>query len=382
MDERNSKVFSGFITYGENKLYFNYTDHLMNNGLRTSNMIMETDAKNFTAGLTGIFYEFIYRNWNAGNVISMPMMGHYVSNKLMPDVDLFGLNLSTSYNIGSVQTYMRGGVQALRYKDDSRTDFYKELYSDAKQNRLFLSGGLTAAYSFQAVNDLLLSFITEAAAEAPEAEQLFIAVKRPMTNPDWSGNPTLSQPIRTGLRTALDYKFLWLELFGNYIFNYVNVVKTMKAIKPAMTYKNVNATIAGVNFTLRYEWIESNMGYLWGENTINKESLAEIAPISVFTLIRFPAINGIVISLNHRYENAQSRINSDLSEFKTSAWNTIGAGVEYSIGALHFDFRTNNILNYNYARCLSYSRSPFSAGMPVFDPGRSFSLTMYYNSVF
>lgn len=384
MDERNSKVFGGYFSYKKNKFYFNFTDHLMNNGLRLnySNMQMETDAKNFTAGLTGNFYEFIYRNWNADNFISMPMMGHFVSNKLMPNVDQFSLNLSTDYYLNKFQTYLKGGIQYFRYKDESRNDFYKELYSDASNKRFFVSAGLLGTYSTQLADDFIITTTAEIATDAPEAEQLFIAVKRLMTNPDWSGNPTLNQPVKGGLRTSFSYKLIGVELFGNYVANYVETVKKMKTMKPSMTYENINALIAGTNIIFKYEWLESNFSFLWGENYDNKKPLAEIAPLSVYTTIRLPEFAGLKLILNHRYENSQTRINEDLKEFKTAAWNSIGLDVEYSIDYLTFNFQANNVLNHNYKRYLSYSRSPFSAGMPVYEPGRSFSLTISLNKSF
>lgn len=384
MDERNSKIFGGYFSYKKNKFYFNFTDHLMNNGLRSNypNMQMETDAKNFTAGLTGSFYEFVYRNWNADNFISMPMMGHYVSNKLMPNVDHLSLNLSTDYSLSSFQTFLKGGVQYFRYKDGSRDNFYKELYPDASANRIFVSGALLGTYSLQLEENFLISATAEIATDAPEAEQLYIAVKRPMTNPDWSGNPTLNQPVKVGLRTSFGFKFIGLELFGNYVANYIEPVKKMKMMKPSLTYENVNAVIAGTNLIFRYEWLESNVSFLWGENYDSKKALAEIAPLSTYTLVRFPSIEGFTLSINHRYENSQTRINEDLKEFKTAAWNSVGMGLEYSIDYVTFNFQANNLLNHNYQRYLSYSRSPFSAGMAVYEPGRSFSLTVSFNKSF
>lgn len=384
MDERNSKIFGGYFSYKKNKFYFNFTDHLMNNGLRSNypNMQMETDAKNFTAGLTGSFYEFVYRNWNADNFISMPMMGHYVSNKLMPNVDQISLNLSTDYSLSHIQTFLKGGFQFFRYKDGSRNDFYKELYADAKDNRIFVSAGLLGTYSTQLTEDFIFNATAEIATDAPEAEQLYIAIKRPMTNPDWSGNPTLNQPVKGGLRTSIGFKFIGLELFGNYVANYVEPVKKMKMMKPSLTYENVNAVIAGTNLIFRYEWIESSVSFLWGENYDSKKALAEIAPLSTYTMIRFPSFSGITFSVNHRYENSQSRINEDLKEFRTAAWNSVGLGVEYSLDYVTFNFQANNILNHNYVRYLSYSRSPFSAGTPVYEPGRSISFTVSLNKSF
>lgn len=384
MDERNSKVFGGFFSYKGNKLYFNFTDHLMNNGLRTnySNMKMETLAKNITVGLTGSFYEFVYRNWNADNFISMPMMGHFISNKLMPNVDQISVNLATNYSLGKFDVFAKGGVQYFRYKDGSRNNFYKELFPDAKENRFFISGGIIGNYTAQLMNSLIFSASAEFATDAPEAEQLYIAVQRMMSNPDWSGNPTLNQPLRATLRTSLNFDLFRLELFGNYVANYVDIVKKIKTIKAAMTYDNVNAIIAGTNITFSYNWIESNFTYLWGENYDSKKPLAEIAPLSVFTIVKTPELSGFRFLLNHRYENAQTRVNEDLKEFKTAAWNSIGVGVEYTLNFITLTLQSNNLLNHNYVRYLSYSRSPFSAGVPVDEPGRSVTFTISMNKIF
>lgn len=384
MDERKSKVFNGFIAYKGNKLYFNFTDHLMNNGLRTnfSKMQMETDAKNLTIGLTGDFYEFIYRNWNANNYINMPMMGMFISNKLMPNVDHIGLNLSKEFVFDQFKTYVKGGVHLLRYKDDSRSNFYKELFPDTKQNRLFFSLGLLGSYSKHINKNLIFMTTAELATEAPEAEQLFIAVNRPMSNPDWSGNPTLKNPVRVSLRTTVILNPLSIELFGNYNINYIEVVKKMKSMKPAMTYDNVNAIIAGTNVTLSYKWIESVLSYTWGENIKSKSPLAEIAPLSLITTIKTPDIMGIKFIFSHRYENAQTRINEDLKEFKTAAWNTISLGVQYTYSYITLFIQGNNLLNHNYVRYLSYSRNPFSAGIPVYEPGRSINFTLSMNKLY
>lgn len=384
MDERNSKVLGGFFSYKGNKIYFNFTDHLMNNGLRTnySNMKMETSAKNLTAGLTGSFYEFVFRNWNSDNFISMPMMGHFISNKLMPNVDQFSINLSTDYSFGKFNTFAKGGVQYFRFKDGSRNNFYKELFPDAKDNRFFISAGLIGTYSTQLMDNLIFSASAEVATDAPEAEQLYIAVQRIMSNPDWSGNPTLDQPLRATLRTSLNFDLIKLELFGNYVANYIDVVKKMRSLKPAMTYDNVNALIAGTNITFSYKWIESNLVYLWGENYDSKKPLAEIAPLSVFTIVKTPELSGFRFLLNHRYENAQRRVNVDLKEFKTAAWNSIGVGIEFTLNFITLTLQSNNLLNHNYVKYLSYSRSPFSAGIPIYEPGRSVTFTISMNKIF
>ncbi len=82
MDERNSKVYNASIARGDVKLYMNYTDHLMDNGLRTNyaSMPMSTRATNLTVGAKGSFFDAYFRHWNADNRIMA------ISNHMIPDV--------------------------------------------------------------------------------------------------------------------------------------------------------------------------------------------------------------------------------------------------------------------------------------------------------
>jgi iron complex outermembrane receptor protein len=61
MDEIKSVVYNASLDYSGYKLYVNYTDHLMNNSLRTGNMFMETKAKNLTVGFVSKNVEAYYR---------------------------------------------------------------------------------------------------------------------------------------------------------------------------------------------------------------------------------------------------------------------------------------------------------------------------------
>jgi outer membrane receptor for ferrienterochelin and colicin len=177
----------------------------------------------------------------------------------------------------------------------------------------------------------------------------------------------------------LQTDFLTLELFGNYVLNYVDIVVKKKEMKNAMTYDNVNAIIAGANLKFNYKWLTTELSYLWGENEDNKKPLAEIVPLSISSKVEIPIVENLSVLLTHRWENAQKRVNPDLKEFSTPAWNTLGLGLLYSFSWIHFDLQIQNLLNHNYYRFLSFSRNPFSAGLPVYEPGRVFMLTVYFN---
>ncbi len=382
MDEIHSRVFSAYLGYEGHKMYFNYTDHLMNNTLRQSNMLMETDAKNYTIGITGSFYEIVYRHWNADNIIRNPIVNIDISNKLMPEVNQLSAAGSKKINLtGKFNLDFKGGVQYFIVGNKSRIEFYKLLYPDADDVQFYLSAGLNFNYSIQPSDDLLLFFTAEGAAEAPDAEQLFIAVQRPMTNPDWVGNPTLKQPVKTGLRALIEYKFLRLEGFANHVSNYVNIVKKT-GMKNNLTYNNINAAFLGLNVSAILQYFETYLSYLYGENTTDSSPLAEVTPLSVKSKISLPAVFDINVFITHTYENAQKRIDTELNELASCAWNTVGAGIRYSFTNLSFDFEVENLLNHNYSRHLSYTRSPFASGAKVIDPGRTFRLTLYYDKIF
>lgn len=380
MDEIMSKVYGGYLEYQSHKLYFNYTDHLMNNSLRNSSMFMETRAKNLTFGISGKFYELVYRNWKADNFISM--MSNSITNKLMPDVHQLSLNLSENFSYRNFNLFFKGGIQTVSIKDKSRISFYDELYNNVQSNRTFILSGLSLSYSAQLTNDLISSTTADFSSDAPEPEVLYIAVKRLMTSPDWSGNPNLKQPYRFGLRSNFNYKFFNFELFTNYVVNYIEIVKKMKTpTKPAMTYENTKALLLGSNLNFKYKYLETNISYLWGENINKKEPLSEIAPLSINTSIQFPILKNLSFSVYHRYENAQKRVNPYLKEFATRAYNSLGLGLSYDWNEIYFDLRINNLLNHNYYKFLSYSRNPFSTGSPVYEPGRNISLNVYLNKI-
>lgn len=381
MDEKQSKVTAGFVSYKGNKLYFSYTHHLMNNTLRISPMFMETDAKNFTLGLTGSFYEVTYRNWNAENVIRNPMMKINIQNKMIPDVNQLSASLVKKIGLKSVTLSLKGGIEYFRTGSTGRLNFYRNIYPDAKDDIFFATAAGNMFYSVQLNKTFTTVLSLEAATEAPEAKELFIALQRPGTNPYWSGNPLLSQPVRLGIRALLNSSHFTLESFLNRVHNYVNITRSSVGGRNYMTYENINALLFGINASVKFRHIESSLSYLYGENTTNSSPLSEISPFSVTTTLRAPEFYGIFFSLTHRYENAQKRIDTNLNEVASQAWNIIGIKADFAIKSLVVTLEANNILNNNYYRFLSYSRDPFSSGARVYDPGRTIRLTVSFDSL-
>ena len=360
MDERDNKVISTHLSYNENKVYFNYTRHVMDNDLRQSTMFMESIGKNLTVGAVGSFYDVYYRNWNLDNVMVMPTMT--LTNNMMPDVNSFYGAVNKSLSFDKFTLSGKAGVSYQSVGEEERIDFYKSLYPNAEGNRWFPVFGLSANYSTSLNDDWGTGAIIEATSEAPETEYLFIAIQRPMTNPNWSGNPTLNQPMRGTVRGSVNYQRIRLEAFATQAWNYVNLTNKSVGMKPYTTYENVNAYFLGLNFGFEWKFIRMNASYTYAENTTNDSPLSEIQPLSVSTSLTSPSFYNAFIYLKHTYNDAQLRVDELLKESTTSAWNRIDVGAVYNASTFLISLEVENITNALYYQHLSYLRDPFASG--------------------
>jgi iron complex outermembrane receptor protein len=379
MDEISNKVFSGYISYNSNKIYINYTDHLMTNQLRVSTGSMVSDAKNLTIGAIGKFYEVFFRNWNIDNVISTPMTT--INNNMLPDVNMYSTSVFKKFDFNKFTISGRAGVVHHSVGNDKRLDFYKSLYPNAKLSRWFPTFGLSANYTTIISGDWNAAGLLEAASEAPETEYLYIAVQKPMTKSNWSGNPTLNQPVRTTLRGSIGYKYINFEAFATQVWNYINLKKDAVGTKPYTTYGNVDTYMLGFNFRLNWNLMEMNAGYTYAQNTTNNTPLSEIPPLYISTKLTSPVIYNTVVYLMHTYNNAQLRVDETLNETTTPTWNKFDIGAVYNAGSFLVSIEIENLTNTLYYQHLSYLRSPFASGKRVNEPGTTFRLSFRLNQL-
>jgi len=380
MDERKNKVFNASLSYNDNKVYFNYTDHLMDNQLRESNMLMVTKANNLTLGAVGDFYELFFRKWSADNVISSPIMT--IENKMMPEVNMYSASVHHLIDFGKINISGRAGIVHHRVGDESRLSFYQNFFPDADRSRWFPTFGLSANYSTLINDDWGAGALVEVGSEAPETEYMFIAVQKLMNKPTWSGNPTLNQPLRSTIRVSINYRGIRLEAFAAKVWNYVNLTKAMVDEKPFMTYENINTYMVGFNFGFIWEFVDVNASYTFAQNVTNENPLSEIPPLRITTTLTSPEFYNLVLFLRHSYNDAQTRIDETIKETSTPAWNKVDLGATYSIGSFLIALELNNITNADYYQHLSYLRNPFASGVQVYEPGRTIRLSLRFNSVF
>ena len=217
------------------------------------------------------------------------------------------------------------------------------------------------------------------ALEAPEAEALYITVKRMMGKPYWSGNPKLDQPFRTTLRSSLSASHFSLDLFGSFISNYVYLASALVGMQKYQTFGNVDALIAGTTFRVNYDFIESEVTYTYGENRNTKKPLIEILPLHFTTQLTTPEFYNIKFFVKHTYENAQKRVDKSFLEIPSGAWNSIDVGLLWKYSPFVVNVDVQNILNAVYSQSLSYVRDPFASGMRVVEPGVSVRVNVRYS---
>jgi len=380
MDERKNKVLNANLSYDDNKVYFNYTDHLMDNQLRESNVLMVTEANNLTVGAVGDFYELYLRKWNADNVISSPMMT--IENKMMPDVNMYSASFHHLLEFNKINISGRLGIVHHSVGDDSHLSFYKNLFPDTDGSRWFPTFGLSANYSTLINDNWGAGALVEAGSEAPETEYMFIAVEKLMNKPTWSGNPTLNQPLRATVRGSINYQKIRLEAFATRVWNYVNLTKAMVDEKSYMTYENINAFMLGLNFGFEWKFIVSKVSYTYAQTTTNDSPLSEIQPFTFSTKITSPIFFNTLVYLKHTYNDAQTRVDATLNETTTPAWNRLDIGAVCTAGSFLISLDVENLTNALYYQHLSYLRNPFASGNKVFEPGRTVRLNLRFDSVF
>jgi len=380
MDERLNWVYSAFARYKKHKIYFNYTHHIMDNALRVSPMFMETDAKNLTIGVIGDFYEVVFRNWDVDNIFKSPSFDF--TNELIPNVSSYLVNLFKTFEFSKILIHSKLGISYQGVGETEREDFYSLVHSNIEINRLFPIFSLGASYTKSISNNFGGGIMLEVNSEAPETETMFIAVKKPMGKPFWSGNPTLDQPIKSTIRGSLNYSNFVLELYGTQVWNYVNLTKVNSNGSMFLTYDNIDAMMLGANLNGEYKFIEVDASYIWAKNNKNDSPLAEIPPFRVATKLVSPEIRGFRVQLKHTYNDSQLRIDENLTERTTTSWNRFDIGIIYNWNNFGIALDIDNIVNAQYNQHLSFLRDPFASGKNVFEPGRVFRITMKTNKLF
>jgi iron complex outermembrane receptor protein len=301
-----------------------------------------------------------------------------IENHLIPDLRQYSASVSHNLDLGNLLISGKLGLINTGIGDAARLDFYKVIHPDAEDNRTFLKAALGASYRAALNDNVSAAVMFEAAAEAPDAEFLYISVQKPPSKPQWAGNPSLDQPIRATLRTEGIFGKLGVEMYASKVWNYVYLAKASANNLNYLTYSNIEAFLAGINVSGSWELFDINASYTYGENTTDSRAMAEIQPLHIDAKIKTPQKWPFYGFLRVTWENEQTRVDEFLNESATPSWYSLDLGLGYDISKFRISLNVDNLTNENYARHLSYLRDPFASGFQVFDPGRIIRLNVSY----
>ncbi|NPA34162.1 MAG: hypothetical protein GXO48_04435 [Chlorobi bacterium] len=385
MDERFNIDVQAYGEIKEHHVYAHVIKHVMDNGLRMSSrmMFMETDAQTFTAGVTGpvtkkIKYDVYWKLWQAIN--TMEMMGRTMKQNMIPNIHTISAQASYGKNFNSsLSLRVRGGLTTVLLGDQSRLNLLKRGDEDPSPQRIFIPINATLQYKEK-------GFFASVSLgqEAVPDEYLYITLKR-MGKPSWFGNPYLKSPKRATINMAYSSNFssglaFSVGAYGHYVKDYVYLAKERWGMMMVMTYTNIDAVISGVYASANYkDYLILTTRYTLGFKAKDGSPLAEIAPWRVFLQANSPEWKGFRAYVKTVYNATQDRIDPTLGEWATPAWYRLDAGIQFEKGKWVSALEIRNITNQLYYAHLSYWRNPFSAGMPIYEPGRTLSISISYN---
>lgn len=394
MDERETKHLAAHVAWRGQKLYFNRTDHLMDNGLRTANGLplaqptMVSDAADWIAGLRGtaarVDYHVSLLRWNLDNHFNTP--AGRLENHMIPDLSQFSAEAQRLFELGGPWSLsLRAGLVLDRAGDGERVEAMQGLLVESPEDRLaFFVHGAALQWRFDA-GSAHGALLLESASDDPTLESLWIGVRKPMGKPWWIGNPELNVALRHTLRGRVYVGGLSFEAALSRVGDYAERVSGSFAPSDSTrqsveTWTGVDADLVELQARWTSRFLELRSGHVWGRNLDFEEPLAEVSPLFVESTLSSP--EGPLASrvwLRHVWTAAQRRVASSAGESPTGAWNRLDLGFEGRVGAWACSLELENLLDHTYSQHLSYLRNPFSAGQRVLEPGRSLRLHLSWS---
>ena len=392
----------------EVSLYYTFVDHDMDNTKRVSTMFMRTLAESKTYGVKALYrlrpftigLDAFRWNWDAKTTL-----GTRTQNTI-PDVDLTNVGIfgevkkKLSKSLKFVGGLRVDTTETSADEGKANTDLYWAYHStrDTSERDTYPSGNLQLFYS--PFKGLEMFAGVGYSVRVPDAQERYFALDRPMTKPDWVGNPNLKPSKNTEFDLGLSWKGGLLNaqvtLFYSFVKDYITVhekdlensVTLWGSATKAKTYANVDATFFGgeASATLALTqtlFLEGGLSYVRGKKdtnpalNINDEDVAEVPPLKGRLALRYDT-GTYFAQVETLAQATQNKVDSDLGEEKTSGWAIVNlkAGGEYKNFKLIAG--VENLFDKFYYEHLSYLRDPFATGTKIPEPGRSFYLNVSY----
>lgn len=372
MDERENDVLSLSAGWRGSRFYFNTAEHLMDNGLRVPVVTMTTDVSTKIFGVTSDRFEVYGRNWDADNTVG-PLTNH-----LMPDVWRYGATGTHTLALADATgLILRAGLVVTRVGDEAALTLHRELYPDAERQLWHIPFGAGLEHRRRLMQGEIV-LTTEAVGEAPEIESLYIAVRKPMGKPHWTGNPDLDAPLRLTSRAQWSRGILRCDAFLTRVNNYVQLSSASVGTVNYLTFANLDAYLAGASAFASHRYVDAGLVWNWGQQAGTSTPLAEILPLMLDATLKSPAYGRLSARLHWVHAFEQSRIDREFGETVTADWNRLDLELEYAMRQTNLVLTVRNLTDELYYNHLSFRRDPFASGARVFDPGLTVGLRLIF----
>lgn len=390
--------------------FYNTTHHVMSDRLRLSSLnaanlgrdcFMKTDAEasNFGATFDAEIDKVPFGNWFIGGELerrawdSDNQVGT-INNAMLPDasIDTHGAYLEGSLDLGlklSLDLGLRFDYFRTRAYGD--TTYLKQIRGSDADRSFTEPAAFLSLRSY--LNDYYVAFAgIGSMARAPNPQELYLQLDKPMTNPSWLGNPALRAPRSTEITTGLEYNrealSLRMRFFYSEIEDYIYPVRLSTPIA-FQSYENLDARLYGIEFKSEWQCNESwslSFGLAWQEGekknrpaSATNDVLAEIPPMRLQAGLLFQN-EKTTFNLDARGSLSQSRIDPNLNETKMGSWLILDTRVEHALNEQWtLNLSLDNIFNTHYALHNSQVRNPFSASTIVYEPGRAARIGLNYH---
>jgi iron complex outermembrane receptor protein len=344
---------------------------------------LESDIK-VPVGILTVGVDGYLRNWDAVNTLPIG------TQKMMPDVD--------SRNIGAFLQYDRPIGEDFRLTlgtrfdhnemkaHDDRTDLYAVYHGtgDREAADSYVGGNVQLLYTPVKMVELFAGFGHVTRPPAPD--ERYLALRKPMMNPDWVGNPELSPVMNrefdVGIKYLGDLFYGKTTFFYSDVKDYIDIYNVDGPVKSAKSYRNVDATLYGgeMNLNLFFPFdvhLQGGLSYTWAKDESYDKPLSEIPPLQGRVAARYD-IETYFAEIEGVFADKQDRVDPDLNEEETDGWGIMNLKTGMKYRGFSIFAGVHNVFDEQYYEHLSYQRDPFRTGIRVPEIGRSFYVNLAY----
>lgn len=333
----------------------------------------------------GIDYRL--RKWDADNVVGPNV------NDMIPEVETHETGLWLTANREKERSRLEAGLRLnfavmealgdVRFLESSRG-------LEVPEPEDFELTGYVR-YARQLQEGFRLSVGTGTGVRIPDPQERFINLNRPGTSVDWVGNPSL-EPVR-----------LWqADVEGSYqqerwsvaVRGFYGLVDNWISLAPVSlanggrgsSYEGIEARLFGAELngqiTLR-EDLRADFGVAWtrGEKRSQPtggtdDDLAEMPPVKGRLALSWQ--RGDILLRAELIAAAEAdAVDRDVGETPLDGWAVVNLFARYAF-AEHYEVRVavDNLLDEAYTMHHAYTRDPFSTGVALPEPGRTFYVSV------